>query len=115
MAGIIWSAIKAMKSVLSRLDMGRPFVRFSIKNHPTAGIGSGARDDRICPRTVNAWCVNKNGVEIDALRASSTPRPAVKRRSQFRIKSADIGTLYARMENASWCGDRGFVDRLPCK
>ena len=30
---------------------------------------------------------------------ASTARPAVKRRSQSRIKSAEIGALYARTEN----------------
>jgi hypothetical protein len=35
------------------------------------------------------------------LEGASTARPAVKRRSQFRIRSADIETLYARMESSS--------------
>jgi hypothetical protein len=34
------------------------------------------------------------------LEGASTVSPRVKRRSQFRIKSADLSMLYARMENS---------------
>ena len=35
------------------------------------------------------------------LEGASTARPVVKRRSQFRIKSSEVGSLYASMEPCS--------------
>jgi hypothetical protein len=34
------------------------------------------------------------------LERASTARPSIKRRAQFRIKSAEVGALYARVESS---------------